>query len=879
MKKFLFGAMLLLSAIRLSGQERMLIKGTVTDSVTGEPLTGATVYIREASVNATAAGLDGSFQLFTSERNPAVICSFTGYIEQTVLYDGKDLNIRLEEDTATITEAIVTSNYSGTRDARPVEIVRNAANMVNVMGSRALELAPDLTVGNIIQRMSGVTVERNSSGEGQYAILRGMDKRYNYTLVNGIRIPSPDNKNRFVPLDLFPSEILSRIEVSKSLTADLEGDGIGGAVNLVMKDAPASRQLTGNLSTGYNALYISNPFLSFPARDISSLSPDEIKGNIGSNKMTQEDFSNESLRIKESRPMPDINASLTYGDRFFGNRFGLLLSASYQNMHRGKDMTYYDYTKASGDIEQRFYYDHKQRLAVHSKMDFPVTQDHKLMWYNGYLMMTDDQVRTGTTDAGASLRKRHNLQQIFNSTLSGSHLFLDGILTLDWKAVFSVAGNRTPDNARIYLQGNHIQTNGAATRRWEHNSDRDLAGYADLTYRPSACWTVKAGGMFRDKYRTSFFNEYSFDSGTGTGVYQEYGRDWTNFDGISIVPKAYGNVGDPLNYDASEKIAALYAACNWECGNIRLAAGVRAEHTDQGYLLKYPRNTDGNGDQKYWDILPDVHFKYLLTGKMNMHLSYARAVNRPSFFEIVPYSIINEEYKEKGNPQLRHTVADNIDLRWEFFPQVSEQIMAGIFYKHLRNPIEYGLIAEGQDLYYTPLNLGTADNAGAEIDILKYFRWFGIKCNYTFTHSRIATEKRTMDGNEITAVTQVRPLSGQAAHVANLSLIFNDVKHRFNAQFTGSYISRRLTEVSNWYENDIWENDYFRLELSAEKAFCKGIEIFLKASNLLNLPLIRYIQNGPHTSGVSGFPRYRGNILEREERYGQTVLIGIRYKL
>ena len=60
--------------------------------------------------------------------------------------------------------------------------------------------------------MSGVTVERNSSGEGQYAILRGMDKRYNYTLVNGVKIPSPDNKNRFVPLDIFPSEMLDRLE-------------------------------------------------------------------------------------------------------------------------------------------------------------------------------------------------------------------------------------------------------------------------------------------------------------------------------------------------------------------------------------------------------------------------------------------------------------------------------------------------------------------------------------------------------------------------------------------------------------------------------------------------------------------------------------------
>jgi hypothetical protein len=69
--------------------------------------------------------------------------------------------------------------------------------------------------------MSGVIEERNSNGDGQYALLRGMDKRNNYTLVNGLKIPSPDNKNRFVPLDIFPSGLLDRLEVSKALPANI----------------------------------------------------------------------------------------------------------------------------------------------------------------------------------------------------------------------------------------------------------------------------------------------------------------------------------------------------------------------------------------------------------------------------------------------------------------------------------------------------------------------------------------------------------------------------------------------------------------------------------------------------------------------------------
>ena len=385
--------------------------------------------------------------------------------------------------------------------------------------------------------------------------------------------------------------------------------------------------------------------------------------------------------------------------------------------------------------------------------------------------------------------------------------------------------------------------------------------------------------MYRDKVRTSFFNEYTFDSSTGTEQYQVYGTDWNNFDEILITPRAYGNVGDPLNYDATEKIGGVYGMATYQKGKMEVVGGFRAEHTNQGYVLKYPRSTQGEGNQKYWDCLPDLHLKYHLTEKMNLHLSYARAINRPSFFEIVPYSIINEEYKEKGNPDLKHTVADNLDLRWEFFPQAAEQLMVGFFYKHLQNPIEYGLISEGQDLYYTPLNLGTANNTGIELDALKYSHSFGIKFNYTYTHSTITTEKRRMEGNEIVTVRQSRPLAGQAAHVANLSLLYKNTKHGLNAQLTGSYIGKRLADVSNWYLNDIWENEYFRMELSAEKSWHSGLELYLKATNLLNLPLIRYIMKGPHTEAVSDFPRYRGNIYERKERYGQTLMIGVRYKL
>jgi outer membrane receptor for ferrienterochelin and colicin len=72
-------------------------------------------------------------------------------------------------------------------------------------------LSPDITVANVIQRVSGLSIERNASGDPQYAIVRGMDKRYNNTLVNGIKIPSPDNENREKEITKIKHEIAEKM--------------------------------------------------------------------------------------------------------------------------------------------------------------------------------------------------------------------------------------------------------------------------------------------------------------------------------------------------------------------------------------------------------------------------------------------------------------------------------------------------------------------------------------------------------------------------------------------------------------------------------------------------------------------------------------------
>lgn len=865
------------------------ISGKVLDATTGEEITGAALILKGAPEQWTVSGLDGSFSLQADNTGENVLlCSFIGYKDAEIRLtpDCTRITVSLEPDMMVLDCATVSAENSGKTEASARAIEKTSLNVVNVMSARAMELSPDMTVANAIRRMSGVTVERNSSGEGQYAILRGMDKRYNYTLVNGVKIPSPDNKNRFVPLDIFPSEMLDRLEVTKSLTADMEGDGIAGAVNLVMKDAPSHMEVSANLATGYSALYFGRDFLSFNHKAGQKLSPYERMGRPEDYAVTMDDFTTADMKVTSARPRPDLVGGFSFGDRYFGGRLGVMAALSWQNLFRGKDTDLYYVAGSTGNgTEYRTYSEEQNRLGAHTKLDYRFSDRHKLMFYAGYMDLRESEVRDGENLKDRIVKMQWNRQYIVNTTLKGEHSFLDGeALKLDWTAVWSKACSTSPDNSKVYInmQQTHLYNTDSAEKRWEHNSDRDFAGYVNLSYslEPAAGHdlVLKAGGMYRNKSRNSFFNEYTFDSATGREDLQYYGTDWTNFDQLLLTPRPYGNIGDPLNYDAWEDIAAGYMMARYVWKRLEVIAGARAEYTDQGYVLEFPRKTDGQGEQKYTDILPSVHVRYGIHRNGNLKFSYGRSINRPGFFEIVPYTILNEDYDEKGNPDLMHTVADNLDLRYEFFPKSSEQFMLGLFWKKLKNPIEYGLINEGQATYITPMNFGDATNAGIEADIMKYFNWFGIKANYTYTHSSITTTKKVREGTEVHTVYQTRPLYGQAAHVANLSLLFNFSRCGLEAQISGSYTGKRLSEISNWLDNDIWEAGYLQLDASIEKSFKAGVSVFAKASNLLNTPVLRFIQENQMTASLKDYERYNGGVIERREWHGQTITIGLRYR-
>ncbi len=895
------------------------IKGKVWDTSSHEPLLGAHIVLKNTSLYAIV-GMDGSYKISDLEPGSYTLeVTYIGYApmeKEVVLGSSAEtlvLDLQLEPQQRQIEEVLISAKAERGSDRSARQLEQNAPQVLNAVSSRAIQISPDLTVANVIQRVSGVTIERNSNGDGQYAILRGMDKRYNYTLVNGIKIPSPDNKYRYVPLDIFPSELLDRLEVYKALTPDMEGDAIGGAINMQMKDAPEELQISANLATGYSQLFLDRNFLSYDAKAVQYSSPYELQGK--DYNATVNDFPGGTINYNSASPLPNLLGGFSAGNRFFDSKLGLIVAGSYQNTWRGSNSLFYNSTVVDTDksttltdMRERQYSEQQNRYGLHTKLDYRLSSRHKLQWYNAYMRLKNIQTRDAVTtqlayggydpvagNAGLSysVRSRLTEQKIFNSTLQGEHLLTDK-LQLKWSGVYSVASSEEPDNTTITLRGlqenfaRRITTADNMTRRWEHNSDRDLSAYLDLSYTLDIAAipvVLSAGGLFRDKIRDNFYNNYLFSP---LRVNDQYGTDFTDYTDIRWrLENPGGSVATALSYDATEKITAAYGQFSMETGKVRLVGGLRMEATEQGYTMRFPLGEPRpDGSQVYTDLLPGLHLKYVPRLNNNIRASYFRSVNRPGFFEIVPYKIVNEEYNERGNPDLERAIADNIDLRYEIFPNSTDQFMLGVFYKHIQNPIEYTLQRDetrGQDIFYAPGNFGNADNYGVELDWIRYFRNFGIKANYSYTHSQITTSKMLRvrgeeSGDlEIINVEQTRPLYGQAAHTGNFSLLYKNIKSGWDGQLAASYTGDRINTVSQFLNNDLWQKGFVQMDVSLEKRL-NHLTFFLKANNLLNTPMEVYIKNAnPKNSGVPGQDNSSGKTLIRKDFYMQSYLIGARF--
>ena len=869
------------------------LRGRTKDSNTGKELPGSTVYIEELKKGVQSDG-SGSFFIKNIPNGEYTIqCSYISYqtIEKKIsIKNNEDLVIdfKLISKDTELEEVVITSHANKNSDAGARLSEKLASQVINVMSSKTIESLPDLNVANVMQRVSGVSMVKNYSGNNTEAIIRGMPPRYNSVLVNGTTAPSTSGSTRSVPLDIIPSNLVGRIEVTKALTPDQEANGLGGSVNVEMKDAPEVPLFSIDLAAGYNQFFFNNQLLTFNSSVVNKKDPAQRYGNDYLTNLS--DFTRENMVTTQKKAGPDLNGSFSYGHRLLNNKLGVLVSGTATNANQGIIGNYkgYDYTTDNTYVltgkSRTNYYTQALRIGSNVKLDYRISDKNRISLHGSYFRLEEDRVRhqSDTTSeinwgrVGTADMTNIDISALSSVNILGHHEVLKN-LDIDWSAIYSIATSQSPDLVSVnYIQIIHpvvqpfyLNYKSCVTRGWQHNSDEDYTAFLNVKYRQvifDHLLEFKVGGMGRKKFRNNYANDYTFDAPLDNppnpdirtvGVTQNSNDQQRN-----------GNpVNNPGNYKATEDIQAVYGQIKTNFGKLMVLTGVRAEFTyqtnyhseTQNVLVPFTRNRFS-----YFDILPSLHLNYQFNEKQNFRFSVYQGISRPNYTELVDFHAQSVYGGSNGNPHLNHSTGTCLDVRYEIYPDKEEVFTGGLFYKKIDKPI-VDLLSNNN--VTTPMNLSEpCTNLGVELVALKYFGNFGLSGNYTYTYSEMKYPGKIWypTPDVVTKQTETIPLVGQSPHIVNLALMYRDIAKGFKCQVVYTMQGKNLKQISSYYGQDVYQMAFHDLGATIEKKIYKNFLIYGKVNNLLN-SMVQY--------------ESKGGFKVRDTSTSMNFLAGIKYNL
>ena len=214
-------------------QAQGTIVGRVTEAATGAPLPGANVVIEGTTIGASTNN-DGRFRLRDVPTGPqTIVVSFVGFepAEATLTIDAGatvEENFALESQTLQSGEVVVTGIRGS--QSRAIGQKRQAVNVIDALSADDIGSLPEKNVAEAVQRLPGMVI-RNDRGEGRFVSIRGSAAALNNVTLNGNTMASTAD-SRATALDLLPAEMVSSIEVTKAVTPDMDGNAIGGSINI-----------------------------------------------------------------------------------------------------------------------------------------------------------------------------------------------------------------------------------------------------------------------------------------------------------------------------------------------------------------------------------------------------------------------------------------------------------------------------------------------------------------------------------------------------------------------------------------------------------------------------------------------------------------------
>jgi TonB-dependent receptor len=857
---FLIAGLALFSGVAQAQPTSGTIVGTVRGP-TGDALSKVSVSVAGTNLE-TATDLNGAYRFAKVPAGEQTLVftymglgTTTGVVTvvagQTTTLDAK----------LSYTEAIQVSGspiISG--QAKALNTQENAVNITNVVASDQMSQFPDPNAAEATQRLPAVSLLRDQ-GEGRYILVRGTEERLNSTTVNGERIPASEADVRTIALDTIPADLLEAIQVSKALTPDMDGDAIGGTVDLVTKRAPLKERIQVTLGGGYSAI------------------------------------STDTLQ----------NGAFTWGRRFAEGKTGILVSLTASRANRGSDdfePTYVDL--ALDDLSLRDYMLTRDRDGLTGSFDRQFSSGANFFLRGLFNYYKDSEIRRnfrnriGKSQLGWELRDRAQMSHINSVTAGGSVMLGESVL--NYHVAWNKSTEETPDQVTTtftqkkvvfnpnvsptYIDPNNIQANPTnmditkavldkivTTAKWAQ--ERDYVGSVNLTnafYRDanfSGLWKFGAKARFKEKDQTYDLYTYTTDQKFYLTDFLGSFTPATSFiDGRYTLPlfedpkkmrdflangKEDGtltgeySLEDSLNgLDAKENTLAAYAMAEFDLGaNLIILAGVRAENTQNTYhshelIYDEEGNPAGlspiSGKKNYTVVLPMVHLKYKLAEHSNLRFAITRSFARPDFFQVNPNVILSHEKEtiEKGNANLKPTMSWNLDLLFEHYLPSVGIFSAGAFYKRITDNIYTAVgqqIIDGVPFEVTqPINAEEGWLRGLELAYQARFTGLprpldglGLYFNYTYADS-----KSSYPGHPDS------PLPGQAKNIGNVALSYE--KAGFSGRVSVNYNGKAIFFVGTDSAPDQWVDTHTQLDLSAQQKLGDTVSLFLELNNLTNEP-------------------------------------------
>ena len=784
---------------------------------------------------------------------------------------------------------------------------RNSDNIESVVHADGVAQLPDANVAEAVQRLPGISVERDQ-GEGRFVSVRGLGPDLNSVTINGTLVPSPQSARRAVALDVLPSELVQSLSVIKTLTPDMDANSLGGTVDVQSLSAFDHKGLfyTGTSEAGYNQnTHQTSPKFSGAISDRFSLG-DGIdnfgvaaalswnKRDFGSDNVETGgawDF-NDGARLNSfEQRVYDISRERTGGGLNFDykpdDETQLYLRTLYSRFKdsetRNSTSLEFDKPQAAGELGKA-----KAKRKLKQREE---TQEIQSYVFGGERMLG---LWTLSGQAGYSTSSEDSPGHIAGATFKGNSSFPNsGFYDTEKPRPIIGAGFYDPSNFTL----DKVDWEEQDTRDTEKNLRLDLARDYDVEGYASQ---VKFGGKVSRRNKDNDLNAWvykdfddagfndaqlnmtSFDKGN---VHYQLGQFGPGISGGAIKDLIGGlNPGDYYDEQESrandfkmrEDINAAYVMNTVDIDDWRFIAGMRYEGTE--FEAKGTGVRDGafeaqDTQRDYHHWLPGLHARYQLDKNTQLRAAWTNAVVRPTFGQLAPGFVIDDDEASFGNPNLKPLESSNFDLGIEHYMGQAGTVSAFLFYKDIKNFVyNNDLAGSGEWVDFTEAHTyANGDSAklyGLELAYSQKFDWLpapwnGLLLGANTTFSRSSASIEGFD--QATGRNRKRDidLPNQSDTVGNLMLGWED--DTLSLRLSANYKSQYLYELAGISDkaHDLHVDAQTFVDFSARYSLTKNLQVSFEAQNLTDQPYFVY----------SGHRRYNNQY----EEYGPTYSLGLTF--